>query len=306
MTAPVMTTMPLFMRWIMLEVTDKDGTVHRFECAVTQAGLTSTGGDVVSLVTLCPTGSFSESTERVWSLVVTGVQDVESADSFQIFLLEHDGEEATFTYYPKTDSEGTPVGRGFKGTVTIAPPDTIGNTAAGAWATFQATMGLKGKYTMVDEEGNPTGGPATGATAGSPGTWSPMSSQPPADLASAPPLTGQPAWANDQYVQTQTAGTPGQVTWDGTAWEAYTGPHKNAAAPSDMFPSETAITAQDATNAAKLPGLGYVATPLTPWTAGQGITTGAHTFHWGGSAWTPGNAAVAATAGRTRNGTTTD
>ena len=153
MTAP--TISPLFVRWIKLEVTDANSVTHTFQCSVTQAGLTSTGGDPVSLNTLCPAGSFSEPTERAWNLAVTGVQDVESAESFQLFLLEHDGEEATFLYYPKTDKNGVPKGRGFTGTVTLAPPDNIGNAASGAFATFTATLPLKGKYSMVDEAGNP-------------------------------------------------------------------------------------------------------------------------------------------------------
>jgi len=155
MTAPVMDVKPLFVRWIKLTIDDENGTTHTFQCAVTQAGLTSTGGDAVALNTLCPDGSFAEATERTWSLTVTGVQDVESADSFQMFLLEHDGETAEFVFYPKTDKSGTPVGRGFTGTVTIAPPDNVGNAASGTYATFTATLPLKGKYQMIDESGNP-------------------------------------------------------------------------------------------------------------------------------------------------------
>jgi hypothetical protein len=146
---------PLFVRWIKLTVTDAGGMDHAFQCAVTQAGLTSTGGDPVSLNTLCPEGSFSEATERAWSLTVTGVQDVESAESFQLFLLEHDGEEAQFAYYPKTDKNGVPVGRGFTGNVTLTPPDNVGNAASGTYATFTATLPLKGKYAMVDANGDP-------------------------------------------------------------------------------------------------------------------------------------------------------
>ena len=146
---------PLFVRWIKLEVTDAQSVQHSFQCAVTQAGLTSTGGDPVSLNTLCPEGSFSEATERTWQLAITGVQDVESAESFQLFLLEHDGETATFLYYPKTDKQGVPMGRGFTGTVTLAPPDNVGNAASGAYATFTATLPLQGKYSMVDAAGNP-------------------------------------------------------------------------------------------------------------------------------------------------------
>lgn len=232
MTAPVIS--PLFTRWIKLEVTDDTGTKHGFQCSVTQAGLTSTGGDPVSINTLCPEGSFAEATERAWSLAITGVQDVESAESFQLFLLEHDGEEATFVYYPKTDKAGNPVGRGFTGTVTLAPPDNVGNAASGTFATFTTTLPLKGKYSMVDEAGNP-------------------------------------------------------VPW------------KGAAAPGDVFPNEPTILASDASNAAKLGPLGYVANPLTAWTAGQKITVNTFAFHWSGTAW----AAAAALMTARANGDTT-
>ena len=287
MTAPTMTVKPLFVRWIRLSIRDKDGVMHGFECAVTQAGLTSTGGETQSVTTLCPEGSFSEAAERVWNLVVTGVQDVESAESFQLFLLAHDGEEAEFTYYPKVDKTGAPVGYGFKGTVTIAPPDAIGNAASGAFATFTATLPLKGKYTMIDENGSTVGGPATGAAPGNPGSWTPAGSQAPADIASAPPLTGTPAWAADAYV---TAGSS-PITWDGTAWVAYTGPMRSAASNGDSFPSDTSITASDATNAAKLTPAGYIADPTTAWATTEKITVNTFDFHWSGSAWAPGAAA---------------
>jgi hypothetical protein len=68
---------------------------------------------------------------------------------------------------------------------------------------------------------------ATGATAGTPGTWTPASSQPPASVAAL--IAGTPntvtaspatAWTTGQYVQTATAGVPGQAHWSGTAWVA--------------------------------------------------------------------------------------
>src|SRR5215471_432040 len=202
MTAPLstMTVKPLFMRWIKLEIKDVSGVTHGFECAVTAAGLTSTGGDTQSITTLCPEGSFSEAAERVWNLEVTGVQDVESAESFMMFLLAHDGEEATFKFYPKVDKAGAPVGNGFTGTVTLAPPNQVGNTESGNFATFTATLPLKGKYTIVDSSGNPVLVPATGAVAGNPGYWTPIGCMAPTNMAAAPLLTGQAAWAANTYV----------------------------------------------------------------------------------------------------------
>jgi hypothetical protein len=63
---------------------------------------------------------------------------------------------------------------------------------------------------------------ATGATAGIPGTWTPPGSTPPATVAAlqssgvvASPATG---WTAGQYVQTGTAGAPGQACWTGSGW----------------------------------------------------------------------------------------
>jgi hypothetical protein len=70
-----------------------------------------------------------------------------------------------------------------------------------------------------------TANPATGATAGIPGSWTPAGATPPATLAAlqggspvtvvASPVTG---WTTGQYVQTRTAGAAGRATWTGTGW----------------------------------------------------------------------------------------
>jgi hypothetical protein len=65
---------------------------------------------------------------------------------------------------------------------------------------------------------------ATGATAGAPGVWTPPGSTAPATVAAlqgaAPPIVASPttAWTTGEYVQTGTAGTAGEASWDGTAW----------------------------------------------------------------------------------------
>jgi len=72
---------------------------------------------------------------------------------------------------------------------------------------------------------------ASGATAGTPGSWTPSGATPPASVAdltggiprvvTANPVT---AWTTGQYVQTATAGVPGQGHWDGSAWVAGAAP----------------------------------------------------------------------------------
>jgi hypothetical protein len=70
------------------------------------------------------------------------------------------------------------------------------------------------------------GGGATGASAGTPGSWTPGGSNPPASVAAlqgaSPSIAASPttAWTTGQYVQTGTAGAPGQAHWNGTAWVA--------------------------------------------------------------------------------------
>ncbi|QGZ16711.1 hypothetical protein PBI_DEWDROP_63 [Microbacterium phage Dewdrop] len=64
-------------------------------------------------------------------------------------------------------------------------------------------------------------------------------------------------------------------------------PQPNTAFPGAVFPSFPTITASDATNAARLAPLGFVATPTTAWTAGQKITVGTYAFMWNGTAWAP-------------------
>lgn len=83
-------------------------------------------------------------------------------------------------------------------------------------------------------------------------------------------------------------GAPLVATGGGGAVTA--GPDKAKAAPGDVFPADTNITASDATNAAKLAGLSYVAAPATKWTAGQQITVGTFAFSWDGTAWAAGAA----------------
>ena len=68
-----------------------------------------------------------------------------------------------------------------------------------------------------------TGGgkpPATGATAGIPGSFTPAGCALPASPASMTGIVASPAtaWTTGQFVQTALAGVPGRATWSGTSW----------------------------------------------------------------------------------------
>jgi hypothetical protein len=63
---------------------------------------------------------------------------------------------------------------------------------------------------------------------------------------------------------------------------------RSSASPSSVYFNVETITAQDATNAARLAGLGFIANPQSAWTTGQSITVNTFLFNWSGSAWAAG------------------
>lgn len=97
--------------------------------------------------------------------------------------------------------------------------------------------------------------PATGATAGIPGSWTPGGSQPPSNVANliagipnaviASPVT---AWTVGQYVQTSTVGTGGRAYWNGTAWVAGASP---VAVEGTSSPADSPSSPQEAPEASQ-------------------------------------------------------
>jgi hypothetical protein len=71
-----------------------------------------------------------------------------------------------------------------------------------------------------DHGGSDIAIPATGATAGIPGTWTPPGSTPRSSPATMSGIVASPAtaWTSGQYVQTLTEGAAGRTTWTGTGW----------------------------------------------------------------------------------------
>jgi len=62
---------------------------------------------------------------------------------------------------------------------------------------------------------------------------------------------------------------------------------RTAIGPGDTFPPNPSVTAQDATNAAALVGLGYT-TSGAAWATGEFFSIGTYQFNWTGSAWAAG------------------
>jgi hypothetical protein len=70
------------------------------------------------------------------------------------------------------------------------------------------------------QDTTPPAVPATGATAGIPGTWTPPGCTPPASASGAGGVTASPAtpWTTGQFMQGTLAGAAGRMTWSGTGW----------------------------------------------------------------------------------------
>ena len=167
-----------------------------------------------------------------YTLDATILQDPDIAAGVSAWLFEHDTESAYFML-------------GLDG---VNPPKAVGlvRVVAGAFGgdarvTLTADLTLPvsrkpdimfGNATtsrIVYGAGSAPTAAATGATAGTPGSFTPSGSTPPASpaaLAAGTPntVTANPAtaWTTGQYVQTATAGTGGRSYWDGSAWVAGT------------------------------------------------------------------------------------
>ena len=150
---------------------------------------------------------------------LTGNVDVDAGNDSGLFALSwsEKGSQQPFTFTPSTD-----LGTTATGTLTIKPL-RFGADEYGADLTSDIAWDIVGDP-VLDFDGGGAAAPATGATAGIPGTWTPGGSTPPANAAGATSasVTASPttAWTTGQYVQGSTAGTGGEMHWSGTAWAA--------------------------------------------------------------------------------------
>ena len=114
----------------------------------------------------------------------------------------------------------------------LAAMSTVAATPTSAWgAGSHMVLGDASQATWDGTAWTAPSAPpaaATGATAGVPGSWTPSGSTPPANAAGATTagVTANPttAWTTGQYVQGSTAGTAGEMHWDGSAWVATKAP----------------------------------------------------------------------------------
>lgn len=201
-----------------------------FTCQITAGALNASPN--VSDETIPATWCEPESTvpsvgATSYELALTFLQDPDVVQGLSRWLFEHDTERAWF--YMGLDGDNPPKAVGQIRVVAGA----IGGEARVA-LTADVTLPVDGKPIVCfgnETDSESVGGgtvAATGATAGTPGSFTPAGSTPPADTAAliASSITASPntAWTTGQYVQTATAGTTGRGYWNGTAWVAGTAP----------------------------------------------------------------------------------
>lgn len=130
------------------------------------------------------------------------------------------GTQVPFTVLPKLVAiSGT--NPQYYGNVIPQPFTPIAGDIGDA-SSFDLEWSIAGWTTTPTKLTTPTA--AVGATAGTPGYFTPVGCTPPATAAAATtasivasPVT---AWATGQYVQGSTAGAAGEMFWNGTAWTA--------------------------------------------------------------------------------------
>lgn len=218
-----------------LSTTDPGGTVDSvdigdfsdFTCQITSGALNATPN--VSTIDVpaswCqPASSTPNVGVTTYDVGLTILQDPDVVAGLSRFLYEHDTEVAWFLMGMGAAAGDPPKAYGKLRVVA----GTIGGEAR---TTLTATLTLpcdgKPQVMFGDASGSAVvpSTTATGATAGTPGLWTPSGSTPPASVAALiagtpNPVAASPssAWTTGQYVQTATAGTTGQAHWSGSAW----------------------------------------------------------------------------------------
>ncbi len=210
---PAATTITIIEGHLRLGLTEADVVAR--DCQLVSGAVTATPNLQTVPATFCAPETQTPAATG-WSLVITVLQDWTDPDGVCWFLFDHDTELAVWELALNDDEDAI-----LNGTCRLVAASFGG--AAGAPLQSDVTLPVQAK---------PTKGPlapvavATGATAGTPGTWTggPAPASVAALQSASPAIVASPttAWTTGQYVQTATAGVPGQAHWSSTAW--VTGP----------------------------------------------------------------------------------
>jgi hypothetical protein len=195
------------------------GALTDYGCQVTQAQITATSNTTTTTVPATFCQAASESTVPVastFALVLDWLQDWTLAQGLSAFMFKHDASKKAFALYlnDATDPSAT-------GVVTVVAGAYAG-TPGEPLTAGPVTMNIDGYPDIVDATGAPIRGElATGATAGSPGTWTPPGSSVPSNLTQlqASSIVASPAtaWTTGQHV---ILGDLTHAHWDGDSWNS--------------------------------------------------------------------------------------
>lgn len=194
-----------------------------WKCQVTSGALTPSASTTTTDVpaTFCSSAkTIPQPGETSYALDVSFIQDPQIRAGLSRYLFEHDTEESYFLLGLDADNPPKAIGR-----VRIQAGAIGGAARETLTADISLPLSRKPQIEFGDindsEAVPPNPAPlATGATAGTPGTWTPPGSTAPADAAAATAagVTATPAtaWTVGQYV----SGSSADMYWNATAWVA--------------------------------------------------------------------------------------
>lgn len=156
------------------------------------------------------------------NLTMTAIQDFTAesgTESLVGYSWAHNSETVDFVWGPTADVQDQWTGKVTVQALNIGGDVNTRITTDAEWPITELTMPtrLGGKKVIG------SGGAAAGATAGTPGTWTPGGAVPPANLAAltgaSPAIVATPstAWSTGQYVA---LGDASHAHWDSSAWVA--------------------------------------------------------------------------------------
>jgi len=148
-----------------------------------------------------------------WTLVATLYQSFDPGSTEEVLSAAVEGGVAVpFTLTPRRDEPVSATNPQWSGEVIPQPYAPVSGDA-GAESTIELEWALSAAPVKSTTEGVA----ATGAVAGTPGSFTPVGAAPPADLAAMTGITAVPAtaWATGEHVIT--ADTQ-HTHWDGSAW----------------------------------------------------------------------------------------
>lgn len=170
--------------------------------------------DETTTETFC--GTYTTYKAEVWTITGTVFQSYGAAGLWNL-LRPMVGVVTTFEMIPDASQPRS-----------VSNPVMSGSCIVKAFNFYSGGPGEPTSFdVIIAVQGTPTftttaGVAATGALAGTPGTWAPVGATPPTTSATASAVTATPStsWTTGQYVQGSTAGAAGEMYWNGTAWTA--------------------------------------------------------------------------------------